>query len=246
MLIVYLKTIKRKISMKMNKVFLAILLLSTTILNAQEKKLPDSKINKHNFAMNIGYSYRLSSKPNELFVNQTQFEDHYKSLRHGLTLNFAYDYMIKPNLGLGFVASAFNSAQTTYSIKDSVDLKDDEYMFYAGPSVKYLLPSFNEKYDWYVSATIGYLSFRNSSQVAKENQYGVVAPVSMSYKGTALGYGLYLGLNYRINSYLSLGCNAGFFGGQIAKLKEGENEYELNQKENLNRLDFTIGVRIKL
>lgn len=232
--------------MKINRVFFAILLLSTLFLNAQEKALPESKTNKHNFALNIGYSYRLSSKPNELFVNQNLFTDHYKSLRHGLNLNFAYDYMIKTNIEVGFVASAFNSAQTTYSTQDTLDLKDDEYMFYAGPSVKYILPQFDEKYNWYVRATIGYLSFRNSSQVAKVNQMGAKAPVSMTYKGSTLGYGLDLGLDYTINSFLSVGCNVDFFGGQISTLKVGEDEFDLNQKENLNRLNFTIGVRIKL
>ncbi len=232
--------------MRLKKLILGLLLLSISTLNAQDKTLPDSKINYHEFELNIGYSYRLFSEVNELFVNQNQFTDHNNSLKHGLQISFTYDYLIKPYLGLGFKTSAFNSAQTTYSAKDSMDIKDDIYMFYAGPSVKYIFPTFSNNWSINIRATAGYLSFRNSSQIPALSQSGTVVPASLTYKGATIGYGLDLGLDYKINSFTSVGCNAGFFGGNLSKLTLGEDKITLNNKENLNRLDITIGVRIRL
>ncbi|MDD4702790.1 MAG: hypothetical protein PHE28_00520 [Bacteroidales bacterium] len=232
--------------MKLNKIILGILLLSTSFLNAQENTLSDSKKNLHFFSLDIGYSYRLSSKPNELFVNQNVFPDHYSSLRHGLKIGFSYDYLIKPNLAVGFKTNAFNSAQTTFSPTDSIDVKDDEYMFYVGPSVKYLFPTFGDKWNLSLRATAGYLSFRNSSQIPMLSLSGTITPASLTYKGNNFGSGLDLDLDYSINSFSAIGLNGGYFGGQISTLKLGEDKFELNQKENLSRLDFTIGFTIKL
>lgn len=230
-------------------IVLSILFCSVN-LTAQEKNSNQLK-NYHNFALDLGYAYRLSSEPNEMFVNQTSNSDHYKSLRHGIQIGFSYDYLIKPFLGLGFKTSAFNSSHSfTYTPnivpKQDFELKDDEYIFYFGPSIKYIFPTFLDKYNLYARGTFGYLSFRNSEQAYGLNQASQPSTISSVYKGKNIGWGLDLGLDYSINDFLSIGCNAGFFGASITKLKAGEETHSLNKKENLYRLDFTIGVRIRL
>lgn len=225
------------------------LLFSTFIVNAQEQEKSNSLLNRHNFALDLGYAYRFSSKPNELFVNQKINKDHYSSLRHGIQINFAYDYLYKPFLAFGFKTSAFNSSNSFISDKRTktnaeIECKDDEYIFYLGPSVKYLFPTFNNKYNVYARGTIGYMSFRNSETKVVTDT--ISKGFSTTYTGSTFGWGLDLGLDYTINDFLSAGCNIGLLGGSVGKLNVGEDKFKLKTNENLYRLDITVGLRIKL
>ena len=230
------------------------LLFSTFIVNAQEQEKTNPLLNRHNFALDLGYAYRLSSEPNELFVNQTINKSHYKSLRHGVQINFAYDYLYKPFLAFGFKTSAFNSSDSFISDKKTetkaeIECKDDEYIFYIGPSVKYIFPTFNNKYNVYARGTIGYMSFRNSETkvvTAVTDSTEISKGLSSTYTGSTFGWGLDLGLDYNINNYISVGCNIGFLGGSVGKLYVGEDKFKLKNNENLYRLDITVGLRIKL
>ena len=227
------------------------LLFSTFIVNAQEQEKTSPLLNRHNFALDLGYAYRLSSESNELFVNQTTNKDHYSSLRHGVQINFAYDYLYKPFLAFGFKSSAFNSSDSFISEKRTatnaeIECKDDEYMFYIGPSVKYIFPTFSDKYSLYARGTIGYMSFRNSETKVVTDTIGISKALSSTYTGSTFGWGLDLGLDYTINDFISAGCNVGLLGGSVGKLNVGEDSFKLNSNENLYRLDITIGLRIKL
>lgn len=230
------------------------LLFSTFIVNAQEQEKTSPLLNRHNFALDLGYAYRLSSEPNELFVNQTINKDHYSSLRHGVQINFAYDYLYKPFLAFGFKSSAFNSSDSFISekrtaTKAEIECKDDEYIFYVGPSVKYIFPTFSDKYSVYARGTIGYMSFRNSETkvvTVVTDTAEISKGFSSTYTGSTLGWGLDLGLDYTINDFLSAGCNVGILGGSVGKLNVGEDRFKLKSNENLYRLDITVGLRIKL
>lgn len=236
--------------MKLSRILLFALLFSSLMVNAQEKLTTKSKNNQHQFYMNLGYAYRLSAEPNELFKNQINNSDHYSTLRHGLQINFAYDYSYRPFLAFGFKASAFNSSNTLSSkdeleVNGGVECKDDTYIFYVGPSVKYTFPTFNNKYSVYARGTVGYMSFRNSEVIAVTDSAGTKR-FSSTYTGTTLGWGLDAGIDYSINDFLSIGCNLGFIGGNVNKLTVAEVKKDLNHSENLYHLDFSVGVRIKL
>lgn len=227
------------------------LLFSTCIVSAQEQEKTNPLLNRHNFALDLGYAYRLSSEPNELFVNQTTNKDHYSSLRHGVQISFAYDYLYKPFLAFGFKTSAFNSSNSFISEKRTatnaeIECKDDEYIFYVGPSVKYIFPTFSDKYSAYARGTIGYMSFRNSETKVVTDTTGISNALSSTYTGSTFGWGLDLGLDYTINDFLSAGCNVGILGGSVGKLYAVEDGFKLNHNENLYRLDITVGLRIKL
>lgn len=237
--------------MKQSRILLlAILLFSSIVVNAQEKSKINSKENLHQFYMNLGYAYRLSSQPNELFKNQINNSDHYSTLRNGLQINFAYDYSYKPFFAFGFKASAFNSSHALSS-KDElqanggVECKDDTYIFYVGPSVKYTFPTFNQNFSTYARATIGYMSFRNSETTAVIDSTGA-RRLSSTYTGKTLGLGLDAGIDYSINDFLSVGFNVGLIGGNVSKLTVSEIKKDLKHTENLYRLDFSVGVIIKL
>jgi len=237
--------------MKQSRILLlAVLLFSSIVVNAQEKSKNDSKENLHQFYMNLGYAYRLSSGPNELFKNQISNPDHYSTLRNGLQINFAYDYSYKTFFAFGFKASAFNSSNALSSkdeleVNGGVECKDDTYIFYVGPSVKYTFPTFNKNYSTYARGTIGYMSFRNSETTAAIDSTGARG-ISSTYTGATLGLGLDAGIDYSINDFLSVGFNVGLIGGNVGKLTASEVKKDLKHSENLYRLDFSVGVIIKL
>ncbi|HHT03575.1 MAG TPA: hypothetical protein GX005_04545 [Bacteroidales bacterium] len=237
--------------MKLTRILLFTFLFSTLMVNAQEKTENNSQTKKHNFSMDLGYSYRLSAEPNELFQNQTYNSDHYSKLRHGFQINFAYDYAFKPSLAFGFKTSAFTSGNSLSSDADllansGVNVKDDMYIFYVGPSFKYIFPIFSDRYNFYARATIGYMSLRNSE--IKVGISPTLTSISQSsvYTGHNFGWGIDGGIDYSINDFLSVGFNAGLLGANINKLTVGEDKQTLKHSESLYRLDFSLGVRIKL
>lgn len=226
-------------------------LFSSLLVSAQEKQDNKMPKNHHNFSMDLGYSYRLSSKPNELFTNQTDNSNHYNSLRHGFQINFAYDYSFKSSLAFGFKTSAFTSGNALSSDKDKlanagVELKDDIYIFYVGPSFKYIFPTFSERYNLYARATVGYMSLRNSETKVGISPALTTIAKSSVYTGHSFGWGLDAGVDYSINDFISVGFNLGFLGANVNKLTVGEEKKSLSQSENLYRLDCSVGARIKL
>ncbi|MDR0971820.1 MAG: outer membrane beta-barrel protein [Bacteroidales bacterium] len=237
---------------KLKNFILLALLLATISVNAQNDSINkcDEKINHHNFSMFLGYGLRLSSSPSDIIDNNAQNEEHFKTIRHGIQINFAYEYMLKPFLGLGFKASAFNSYDGFFHkgiTGDSVEYKDDTYIFYVGPSIKYVLPKINDKLDLYIRGTLGYLSFRDSQQRATAApSTGKLTATNATYTAKTLGYGLDCGIDYSINDYLSLGFNFAFLGGEVSNFKFGEDKLKAKESENLSRLNFSLGVVIKL
>lgn len=237
--------------MKLSRILLFTFLFSSLMVNAQEKQEKQFTTNRHNFSMDLGYSFRLSAEPNELFHNQTSNSNHYSKLRNGFQINFVYDYIFKPSLAFGFKTSAFTSGNALSSdanllANSGVEAKDDMYIFYVGPSFKYIFPTFSDRYNFYARATIGYMSLRNSEiKVGISPTLTTVAKSSV-YTGHNFGWGLDGGIDYSINDFLSVGFNAGLLGANINKLTVGEDKQTLNHSESLYRLDFSVGVRIKL
>lgn len=230
--------------MKRYKTYIVLsLMMIPFFVKSQDQR--ESQKSNHNFALDLGYGYRLSSKPNELFTTQTTYPNHYSALRSGIEIDFNYDYLYRKNIGIGFKASAFNSSNTLAG-QDTLGLKDDEYIFYFGPTIKYSINELFENASIYARATIGYMSFRNSSVIKGINSSNKVVGLNAIFRGHTIGFGLDLGLDYEINDYLSLGCNTGLLGGNLNKLKILDSEKRLEQSESLYRLNLTIGVRIKL
>lgn len=238
--------------MKLRNILVFAFILSSLIVNAQEIQENKKPITPHNFSMDLGYSYRLSAEPNELFNNQTYSSDYYSTLRNGFQINFAYDYSFKENFAFGFKTSAFTSYNALSSEAEilgnsGVEHKDDMYILYIGPSFKYITPVFSEKYLFYARATIGYMSLRNSETKSVFNSSnGQTSPLSSVYTGGCFGWGLDTGLDYIFNDFLSLGFNLGLLGGNVNKLNLGEDTYNLDHSESLYRLDLSVGVRIRL
>ncbi|MDY0054170.1 MAG: autotransporter domain-containing protein [Bacteroidales bacterium] len=208
--------------------------------NAQENTFNSNPY--HNFSLDIGYGYRLANSPNELFTTQTKDSDYFNKVKHGLHISFNYDFRFKSYLEFGFKASGYNSAA---SLGDSVGSKDDLYIFYLGPTVKYNY-HINSTNSVYARATIGYISFRNSLTEEIVNNLGVKSGSSKTYRGYNFGMGIEVGYDYKVNDYLSLGVSSAILGGSINKLKFGDQSFVLNKPECLFRFELGVGARIRI
>lgn len=200
--------------------------------------------NKHNFSMNAGYAFKFADNHPEQFTNMVSNSDHAKKMKHGYNFDFAYDYRFHQWLSVGFEASMFGAVHGFDSLMPSpsgtenqVYCTDDMNIFYVGPSFKVQLPTIAERFDIWARVTAGYMNMRNTD---KSN-------VSNTYSGNSFGYGIGCGLDYAFNEYIGMGFTASFLQGSVSTLKLGEDKIDISEnKESLSRMNFTIGVRIRL
>lgn len=200
--------------------------------------------NRHNFSMNAGYAFKFADNHPEQFTNMVSNSDHAKKMKHGYNFDFAYDYRFHQWFSVGFEASMFGAVHGFDSLMPSpsgtenqVYCTDDMNIFYVGPSFKVQLPTIAERFDIWARVTAGYMNMRNTD---KSN-------VSNTYSGNSFGYGIDCGLDYAFNEYIGMGFTASFLQGSVSTLKLGEDKIDISEnKESLGRMNFTIGVRIRL
>lgn len=219
------------------------LLLSALVLFALPI-LAQNDFNKHNFSMNAGYAFKFADNHPEQFANMVSNSDHAKAMKHGYTFEFAYDYRFHQWLSVGFEASMFGAVHGFDSIipssgetNNSIYCTDDMNIFYVGPSFKVQLPTIAEQFDIWARVTAGYMNMRNTDKNS----------ISNTYSGNSFGYGIGCGLDYAFNEYIGMGFTASFLQGSVSTLKLGEDKIDISEnKESLGRMNFTIGVRIRL
>ncbi|MGM9820187.1 MAG: outer membrane beta-barrel protein [Candidatus Onthomorpha sp.] len=219
-----------------------LLLLASVLLTLP--MFAQNDFNRHNFSMNAGYAFKFADNHPEQFTNMVINSDHAKKMKHGYNFDFAYDYRFHQWLSVGFEASMFGAVHGFDSLMPSpsgtenqVYCTDDMNIFYVGPSFKVQLPTIAERFDIWARVTAGYMNMRITD---KSN-------VSNTYSGNSFGYGIGCGLDYAFNEYIGMGFTASFLQGSVSTLKLGEDKIDISEnKESLGRINFTIGVRIRL
>lgn len=202
------------------------------------------KVSPHHFTMSLGYGFSLSSEHDALFTNYNAEDSHNKKMRHGINYELDYDYNFHQNMAFGVFFSMYNSFDSYYAnstIESSCS--DDRWLFYVGPSFMAHTDMLDNHWSLFARATVGLMNFRNSQRAL--NAAGTDVS-STTYKRYTLGYGLMAGADYYINKYLSVEGSLGWLSGQISKMKDNDNTYELNDNEKLGRLNINIGIKVKL
>jgi len=202
------------------------------------------KQSPHHFTMSLGYGFCLSDKHDVLLKNYNASNSHNSTMRHGVDYRFDYDYNFHNNFTVGFVLNMYNSFDSYYAgRKDLGTNSDDRWLFYIGPSFTARTNIIKEHYTLFAKATVGYMNFRNAQRSLANDGSQIN---STTYSRATVGYGLSAGVSYYINKYISLDCFAGYLGGEVSKLKTAQQTLDLNENENLSRLNINIGVKIKL
>lgn len=236
---------------KMKKIFLIIsLCLATTGLFAQNTEETHKcnhnngtccqayKASRHHFTMTLGYGYLFGDTENtDLFINYAN-ESHQRRMHNGINFELDYDYNFHKNFAAGVVFSMYNSFDSYYPSSTATETySDDKYLFYVGPSFLAHTDLMKDKWTVYGRATVGFMNFRNAIR-----NVGAI-----TYKRGTFGYGIEAGCDYLVNKYFSVIGQVSYMGGSISKVKNGaDQEFELNETEDLSRLNVSVGVKIKL
>ncbi|MDR1725432.1 MAG: porin family protein [Bacteroidales bacterium] len=238
----------------MKKIFLfAVFVVFAVSIMAQQTNI--ANYDKHNFSITFGYAFRIS-KMDYSFLNTNIDEDHKRTMRHALNMDFDYGYRFCKSFAIGVKLSglgSFDSYKSAYSTDaNEIILSDNTYILYAGPTFTYLLPTFAKHFTFFVNATIGYMGYRNTIKYDQmvynaTTQVDEVKVIPATYTGSCFGYGFGAGIDYELVKNISVGLNAGFLAGSLSTLNFEDNSIDIsNSKEDLTRFNISLGLKVKM
>ncbi len=205
----------------------------------------------HHFTMSLGYGFSLSGDHDNLLQNYNTVENHNSKMRHGIDYRLDYEYNFHKNFAAGVVFNMYNAFDSYYEGDKMLgSSSDDRWIFFVGPSFMAHTNVISERYVFFAKATAGLMNFRNVQRCLVNSTDLLGNPsqsmVGTTYKRYTFGYGLSAGASYIFNKYLSLDCSIGYMGGSVSKVKANDKTFELDENEDLSRLNINVGIKIKL
>lgn len=244
----------------MKKLFVLVLLCPYMILSGQqiEKEiLPKWRLN---IMGGMGYmTANADNAINEMVsygINRKEAEDYYESMKLGVQGSVEIHYLFNRNLGVGakyLLFSTNNSidglnmnmspAGSSFIPINNATYAERLYINYAGPSF-YVRQTVDPGNKWQLTGgiSIGYTHYRNEVTIESETRY-----IPSLITGRTFGGSWDAGLEYFFNKNCSIGLNIGTFYSAFKKLKF-KNELITtdvipDKRENVSRLDFSLGIR---
>ncbi len=176
------------------------------------------------FGFSLGGGYRIASavgSASSSYIDQ---------LRLGFQFGADINYHFNNYWGLGAKFSTFIASASSYPNEDHTTT------FYIGPVCNLRILSATKKNAFITEFSLGYLRYRDSGKYY--SQEGLI---------TANAFGVVLGIGYDIglSKHVALGLNLSLLGGSFSDFYYNSEKQTLpnNQRENLGRIDFTIGIR---
>lgn len=202
-----------------------------------------------------GYMYASSKDAEDNLVDagidRHKAESYYKDYKWGWQGNADLHYLLGPNLGIGAKYSFFSTSGKLKDVSlgnyngDGLhnffgDLEEQLYVNYIGPSL--LGQAFvNTRKTWKATALIsfGYANYRSETHILE-----VPALITSNNFG---GYSE-LGMEYYLSKHIAIGVNLNYFAASFKKMNiksnQGSQEIDYNKRENVSRLDLSLGIRI--
>lgn len=212
---------------------------------------------KWRFSISGGMGYRLSStKQSKNSLLEAGFEldvvnNYFRQVKWGYKMSGQIHRIISENYGLGIDYQFHHSSGTLSGYIDPGDnvslyytqVDDDIYTNYLGLSFYAEDWISSERLKWYSQASLGLTMFRQES---------VSGYYPSLITGKALGTNLELGLEYFLNSKLSVGLKTNFFQSTLHEVTAGDGHSSQKvklpdeKKEGLSRIDLSLGIQIYL
>ena len=197
---------------------------------------------KYRIALNGGLSY-LTAKTSSSVPDALR--DHAKQLKSVYNWGADIHFLTSENLGFGLKYNTFYSSNVENNVSQTLPnntvlygIKDVNYIHFIGPSVLFKFVSSNGKNAWVSSASIGYMGYKQEQQIGNRNS---------TYTAATLGGNLDFGYDIYLSKKLSLGLMVSFAAGSLGEVDLEENgisqTIELDERENLSRIDFSAGLR---
>ena len=197
---------------------------------------------KYRIALNGGLSY-LTAKTSSSVPDALR--DHAKQLKSGYNWGANLHFLTSEYFGFGLKYNTFYSSNVENNVSQTLPnntvlygIKDVNYIHFIGPSVLFKFVSSNGKNAWVSSASIGYMGYKQERQTRNRNS---------TYTAATLGGNLDFGYDIYLSKKLSLGLMVSFAAGSLGEVDLEENgisqTIELDERENLSRIDFSAGLR---
>ncbi len=225
--------------------FFLLLLISVPALS-QPTSPPSSVVQKTDFkplqiGIRGGFSYLLGKAP-ENYLNS-----YYKELKTGHHFGGELAYFFNPYLGVGAKYTAFRTKNAMevpvvphpHGSNQMVEVfRDDIQTHYIGPAFVTRLLSESGKVALKTAVSLGYVYYVNNAKF-----YGSSTKITGSTVGLALELGPDLYLDQNLSVGISVGMMMGFLSKAELKSPFGKQILELNEPDNLSRLDLAVTLR---
>ncbi len=204
--------------------------------NVSQQELP-----RWRFGIGGGLGYRTASTGDVPPI----IEEYLNGLKLGTTFNATGTYFLRPFLGFGFTHSSFFAAS---QIKDQpvttsngntfvLNVSEDTYMHFTGPTVTTRFANASSMNSFQGSFGVGHMGYRNYLKNGGE----------ITLEGKTLGFTLELAYDLPISDHWAVGFQLSSVIGSFTEVEvtTPTRKYKdyLEEKEDLNRIDLTIGLR---
>ncbi len=176
--------------------------------------------------------------------------DHVKDLKSGNNLKFSAHYLFQNRFGVGFMFSNFTSNPVTTFFNTDVDgdgrLEDGEYnesldLGFYGISLMVQLKNFNNKLIISGDIASGILTYNNDFSYTNFT-FPSVQPKTL--KGATLGSYIALDFELKLSNNIYFNVCPSALLGVYSNLKINGVENELEEKENVSRVNINAGILI--
>lgn len=221
---------------------------STSVKNQAKQNSPNngsknkaiSTAPKARITLQFGYTHRTKRIPEG--VNQDT-KDYYRKLKNTFNIGSDINFFLNENSLLG-ISGSYSQARSTLpdlvdidstgNIIAQGDLNTNDKLFYVGPSYFNRSSSSNAKRHLLFGLTMGYYGYNQNLEWIGE---------TVKVTGGTIGYGFSLGVDFLTSENFAVGLQASILMGWLKKVKADGVLIELAEKENLTRIDLTIGFR---
>ncbi|MBN2174903.1 MAG: hypothetical protein JW731_12285 [Bacteroidales bacterium] len=198
------------------------------------------KTSKSRITLQGGYTYRLGKIPDGL---DSESESHIKRLKNGFNGGADINFFWNRGNALG-VSTSYSQAESTLPdvvvldengiILAQGDLSETIGLFYIGPSYFGRSISKSGNTHWLSGLTLGYYAFNEELSWLGE---------TIDITGRTVGFGFSFGVDFLTSDNFAIGLQAALLMGWLDKVEIDGEEVELDETENLSRIDLTIGIR---
>lgn len=219
----------------------------------QQNNIPADKIvvaknYKHwRFAIDAGSGYRTAKAYNV----PAQLQSYVENLRWGKHLGGEICYYYNENFGIGakyVVSNSYEKYSDNYAFTDLYgntlygEMSDDITIRFAGPYFGFRYLSKNHRNVFLMNISIGYMDYVNNTYL----------PYKTKISGNTIGSAIQFGYDFNLSESFAIGCKLSYLQGVIKEITVinsyyiGEVELDSKSYEGLQRLDFSLGLRLNL
>lgn len=182
-----------------------------------------------------GWGYRTS----KIIAQNAEQANYLKGLRAGFQVGLDVDYYFNNYAGAGLKYSLFHASASGRVLGS--DMKDNTSIHFIGPTFSTRFMNASKKNAFIMNLSLGYLGYFDSGKVE-----GLPVKITASTLGTALDLGYEVGLS----SHVALLFQVSSVLGSFSEMNVSSNGYSEkmtlpdDQKESLNRIDLSVGIRV--